>query len=91
MLHLARRVKARIADPFVFLLAVATCVAAVGFAGLRGIGARPFAAIPTATAETDVDVELVLAVDVSYSMDPDEQALQREGYVIALKSREFLD
>ena len=39
---------------------------------------------------TPVDVELVLAVDVSYSMDPDEQALQREGYVLALKSREFL-
>jgi hypothetical protein len=37
-----------------------------------------------------VDVELVLAVDVSYSMDPDEQALQREGYIKALTSREFL-
>ena len=37
-----------------------------------------------------VDVELVLAVDVSYSMDPDEQALQREGYVQALSSREFM-
>lgn len=37
-----------------------------------------------------VDVELVLAVDVSYSMDPDEQALQREGYVQALTSPEFL-
>jgi hypothetical protein len=37
-----------------------------------------------------VDVELVIAVDVSYSMDPDEQALQREGYVMALTSREFL-
>jgi hypothetical protein len=37
-----------------------------------------------------VDVELVIAVDVSYSMDPDEQALQREGYVQALTSREFL-
>jgi hypothetical protein len=37
-----------------------------------------------------VDVELVLAVDISYSMDPDEQALQREGYVLALTSREFL-
>lgn len=37
-----------------------------------------------------VDVELVLAVDISYSMDPDEQALQREGYVKALTSREFL-
>jgi hypothetical protein len=37
-----------------------------------------------------VDVELVLAVDVSYSMDPDEQALQREGYIQALTSGEFL-
>ena len=37
-----------------------------------------------------VDVELVLAVDVSYSMDPDEQALQREGYRMALTSKEFL-
>lgn len=37
-----------------------------------------------------VDVELILAVDVSYSMDPDEQALQREGYIQALTSKEFL-
>jgi hypothetical protein len=37
-----------------------------------------------------VDVELVIAVDISYSMDPDEQALQREGYVLALTSKEFL-
>ncbi len=32
----------------------------------------------------------MIPVDVSYSMDPDEQALQREGYVLALTSREFL-
>jgi len=38
----------------------------------------------------DVDVALVLAVDISYSMDPDELALQREGYARALTSREFL-
>jgi hypothetical protein len=37
-----------------------------------------------------VDLELVLAVDVSYSMDPDEQALQREGYAMALTSKEFM-
>jgi len=37
-----------------------------------------------------VDVELVIAVDVSNSMDPEEQELQREGYVVALTSREFL-
>jgi hypothetical protein len=42
---------------------------------------------PSAVA---VDVELVIAVDVSYSMDPEEQALQREGYILALTSREFL-
>lgn len=43
------------------------------------------------TNVANVDVELVLAVDVSYSMDPDEQALQREGYVAALTSAEFLN
>jgi hypothetical protein len=37
-----------------------------------------------------VDVELVLAVDVSYSMDPDEQELQREGYIAAITSRDFM-
>jgi uncharacterized protein DUF1194 len=37
-----------------------------------------------------VDVELVLAVDISYSMDPDEQALQREGYIAGITSREFM-
>jgi hypothetical protein len=37
----------------------------------------------------DVDVELVLAVDVSYSMDPEEQRLQREGYIRALTSPDF--
>jgi hypothetical protein len=37
-----------------------------------------------------VDVELVLAVDISYSMDPEEQALQREGYIAGITSREFM-
>lgn len=37
-----------------------------------------------------VDVELILAVDVSYSMDMDELAVQREGYAQALQSKEFL-
>ena len=37
-----------------------------------------------------VDVELVLAVDVSYSMDMDELAIQREGYAQAITSKEFL-
>jgi len=37
-------------------------------------------------APTDVDLALVLAVDVSTSMDPDEQDLQRQGYVEAFRS-----
>jgi hypothetical protein len=37
-----------------------------------------------------VDAEVVLAVDVSYSMDPEEQQLQREGYMAAITSREFM-
>src|SRR6201995_2398969 len=44
-------------------------------------------------AETDanaVDVLLILAVDVSYSMDMDELAIQREGYAQAIVSKEFL-
>jgi hypothetical protein len=46
---------------------------------------------PARAVEANVDVELVIAVDVSYSMDPDEQVLQREGYIIGLTSQEFLD
>jgi hypothetical protein len=40
--------------------------------------------------EATVDIELILAVDVSYSMDMDELAIQREGYAQALVSKEFL-
>lgn len=35
-------------------------------------------------ADMPVDLELILAVDVSRSMDADEQALQRQGYISAL-------
>jgi hypothetical protein len=37
-----------------------------------------------------VDVELVLAVDISLSMDPDEQRLQRDGYIAALRDPEII-
>jgi hypothetical protein len=46
---------------------------------------------PPTAASAEVDVELIIAVDVSYSMDPDEQALQREGYIIGFNSPEFLN
>ena len=44
-----------------------------------------------AAGSVEVDVELVLAIDISYSMDLDELALQREGYAQALVSTEFLN
>ena len=39
----------------------------------------------------EVDVALVMAVDISYSMDPDELALQRNGYIEAFRSKELHD
>ena len=45
---------------------------------------------PTRNPTPSVDIELVLAVDVSYSMDMDELAIQREGYAQAIVSKEFL-
>lgn len=42
-------------------------------------------------ATGEVDVELVLAVDTSRSMDYEEVRIQREGYVEALKHKEFID
>jgi Protein of unknown function (DUF1194) len=42
----------------------------------------------SAHAETEVDLALVLAVDVSLSMEPDEQELQRQGFVEAFQSPE---
>ena len=40
--------------------------------------------------QIEVDVELVLAVDISLSMDPEEQRLQREGYIEALLDPEIM-
>src|SRR5262245_35053959 len=77
---------------------LAPAVLALGVLAGIGIGAAAppasrFADLPGSriAGSLDVDVELVLAVDISYSMDPDELALQREGYVEALTSPEFLN
>lgn len=43
------------------------------------------------TTETDVDVELVLAVDASRSMEPFEQKIQREGYIAAFRRKDVID
>ena len=73
-------------------IAAAVLAAAVLLAGAASFAAptpgRLFA--DKRPGAVPVDVELVLAVDISYSMDPEEQALQREGYVQALTSSEFL-
>src|ERR687887_1834366 len=69
-------------------------LAGLGVAVLAAAGfAAPLSNPQTAqrgSSAVPVDVELVLAVDVSYSMDLDELALQREGYAQAIVSKEFL-
>ena len=44
-----------------------------------------------ARADTEVDLALVLAVDVSRSMDPEEQELQRQGFIEAFRSPQVHD
>lgn len=72
-------------------------VAVVLGAGLVSGGAATLAGPHAASRLADeraneavVDVELILAVDVSYSMDIEELTIQREGYAQAIVSKEFL-
>jgi len=67
---------------------VAGAIAGGDVASLAAPSAKPQPA--QARQDPTVDVELVLAVDVSYSMDMEELAIQREGYAQAITSREFL-
>ena len=71
-------------------LAIVAAVAVLGLALAASASPTPPRLADARKSAVPVDVELVIAVDVSYSMDPDEQALQREGYVLALTSKEFL-
>src|SRR5436853_6210728 len=73
--------------PRSLLFAAASAFALVAAA----VGEPRFAQMPGKTAGTEVDVELVMAVDISYSMDMDELALQREGYAQAIASQDFLN
>jgi hypothetical protein len=57
------------------------CVACAGLA-VPGLGAA---------AERTVDLELVLAADISESMDPAEAALVRQGFVNALRHPSVID
>jgi hypothetical protein len=62
--------------------------AAVAF--LASLLAASIALANVALAQTEVDLELVLAVDVSGSMDIDELEVQREGYVAAFRHPEVI-
>jgi hypothetical protein len=73
-----------------FYWATAGAVAVTAFAIAAFAAPSPLRFADKSPSAIAVDIELVIAVDVSYSMDPDEQALQREGYVMALTSREFM-
>ena len=72
-----------------FYSAIASIVTAAGLV-LVASAAPNLRIADKSPSAVPVDVELVIAVDVSFSMDPEEQALQREGYVQALTSREFM-
>jgi hypothetical protein len=74
-----------------WIVSIAAAIIATALLG-AGMQAAPNSpSRPTEnTVETVVDIELALAVDVSYSMDLDELAVQREGYAEAIVSKEFL-
>jgi hypothetical protein len=82
----------RIAGFLAFLIAAAFVppVAAQGQSPAQPLSQRlaqaPAPRVPA--MPTEVDVALVLAVDISFSMDMEELALQRAGYVEALRSPE---
>ena len=71
------------------VLVAGAMAAGGGIASIAAPNSRPQLADSKDTAPS-IDVELVIAVDVSYSMDMDELAVQREGYAQAIASREFL-
>ncbi|MCE7026804.1 DUF1194 domain-containing protein [Jiella avicenniae] len=79
---LARLVRSFVVRAFALTALLAAPLPALAIErGLSDFGAGTQAA-PDGTA---VDVELVLAVDVSWSMDQSEQAIQRDGYAAAFR------
>ncbi len=76
---------------FVAAMALGAAISVTGDALVDRAAAQVRGKLPPPAPAADVDVELIIAVDVSYSMDPDEQALQREGYITGLNSPDFLN
>lgn len=56
-----------------------------------GLAAALLFAFPALAEETPVDVELLLLVDVSASIDDDQYALQKLGYVRAFESSDLIE
>jgi hypothetical protein len=76
--------RTRLCIAFLAAVAIAGVAAGIGFAAPKpSLQFAQRSGVP-------VDVVLALGVDVSYSMDPEEQALQREGYIAAITSPEFM-
>jgi uncharacterized protein DUF1194 len=71
-------------------ISIAALLAAGMLAGAAGAAPGQPPAVAGRQDPPSVDIELIIAVDVSYSMDTDELAVQREGYAQAIVSREFL-
>ncbi len=73
---------------------LATAVLLIGSVALAAAPAQPStpdgATRQHAQVGLPVDVALVIAVDISLSMDPGEQALQRDGYVEAFRHPDLL-
>jgi hypothetical protein len=78
----------RYREPVMNVLSGLRASAALAIAGLLGLSA-PVAA--QQTGQRKVDLELVLAVDISQSMDQDEHALQRNGYVEAFRHTDVIN
>jgi Protein of unknown function (DUF1194) len=78
-----RRLKAREPRVYPLRLTLPACLCAWQLA------VAPSAAIAR-DGTKEVDAEVVIAVDVSYSMDREEQRLQRAGYIAAITSPDFL-
>lgn len=73
------------------LLACLLLMAAPAAVHAQGPSAQNYGRVDWPEGGAEVDVALVLAVDISYSMDLEELALQRDGYIAALTSPVVLD
>lgn len=68
-------------------------IAALAIAAVAGLAAPIASQQATAQqgAKIRVDLELMLAVDISQSMDHDEHTIQREGYVEAFRHQDVIN